>query len=181
MRRTSAALLTLLAFLSTLALVWSGGVAREPASRSLPAQAADPAAPAPLPAATTEAEGPTRDLFVFGEAAEARRSDEHLAQPSATSWTLATAATPTPEPTPAPRARLVGFLRTAAGPSAVLALDGAVEIARVREARRGYRLLALDEETATVRLETPEGEELELSLATPGAEAAAESDAPTRP
>jgi hypothetical protein len=180
MRRTSAALLTLLAFLSTLAFVWSG-LAKEQTPRPKPAQPAQGADATPPSPAKAEAASPTRDLFVFGDEAAARRSDATRDdRPGATPATSASPA-PTPEATPAPRARLVGFLRTTAGPSAVLALDGAVEIARVREERRGYRLLALDEEAATVRLKTPEGDELELSVATPTSAAAAEGDAAAQP
>jgi hypothetical protein len=166
MRRTSAALLTLAAFLSTLAFVWTGQAREGAATRPSPAPTRPAASPTPQTPPVAAAPAPTRDLFVYGEGEDAQRPGS--TRDGATSAAPSTAAaTPTPEPTPAPRARLVGFLRTSSGVSAVLALDGAVEVARVREERRGYRLLAVDEEAATARLRTPEGEEVELSAPLP--------------
>ncbi len=178
MRRTFAALLTVIAFFSTLAFVWSG-LAKEKAThpRAVPAPTATPSA-TEASAASVE-RGPTRDLLVYGDESGVPPATTDTARPGAAAVGTSSATVPTPEATPAPRARLVGFVHTAAGVSAVLALDGAVEVARVREERRGYRVLAFDEEAGTARVQTPEGEELELREEP--TVAAPEGDAPAAP
>jgi hypothetical protein len=151
-----ASTITLLA----LALGWYGfpGLAGEQAR---PAESV--AAPRPAPQQGREARAttpsPTRDLFAYGDAS-ARASTA----PAPASPTPAAGEASTP---PAPRIRLVGFLHAEGRLAAALVIDSTVDVVQAGESVGGYRVLALDEDRSTVRLVTPEGEEIEVGNPAP--------------
>jgi hypothetical protein len=103
---------------------------------------------------------PTRDLFQFGDQGPAATGP---VEPQPTTPPTVPAA----DPTPAPRARLVGFVRTPTAVKAALSLDGRVEVVALHEERSGFRVLALDADDGRVRVLSPEGQELELTLSAP--------------
>jgi hypothetical protein len=150
-------MIVIAAVASTLALQW-GGLAREE-GRQAPAAAGTQLGARETPPAAARG-APTRDLFVFGDDSDLDAAPEAVL-PGATHATEESGGALT-EPTPEPRARLVGFLRKGGRVSAVLSLDGAVEVVAVDEERRGYRVLAIDEDTGSARLRSPEGETVDV-------------------
>jgi hypothetical protein len=146
------------ALASTLALQW-GGLAREGGRPAVPAPAAKPLAETP-PAHASPPAAPTRDLFAFGD--EQGPSTVGSA-PSSAERLGAAAAEAAPEPTPEPRVRLIGFVRQRGRVAAVLSIENVIEVASVDEERSGYLILAIDEEAASARVRSPEGETLDVS------------------
>ncbi len=142
----------------TLALVGFPGLAREK-SPPAPAPAVSPDSSAEAPRATPAPPSPSRDLFVFKDE---RQADEASAGTSA--WTPAERApAASPSPTPAAPVRLVGFVRSQGQVTAVLAIDATIELAKVGDEVRGYRVLSFDPDLAQARLRAPDGQELDLA------------------
>jgi hypothetical protein len=163
MRARGRGVLAATAGLLLLVFLWSvfPGLARQ-ATRSRRGQQPhlNPPAGAPL---TYEqvVPMPTRDLFAFGP--------DHATVPApsrSVGSRARTDAAPPPDLTPPPRARLVGFMQSEGRVVAALAIDSTVELVQAGGEIHGYRVLSLDADARTVRLRTPEGEDLELSAPT---------------
>jgi hypothetical protein len=161
MRRRNAIALLAVAALLLLALAWSNRAGRatgrsDTAARSA---AAERAAAKSAPSRVDEAPArPTRDLFNFGDGESALPATQPSAAAAAT-----VAATPAAEPPL--RVRLVGFVRTQRQLKAVLAVEGLINVLGSGEKADGFRVLELDEDAARVRLRTPEGDEIDATLA----------------
>jgi hypothetical protein len=159
MRRRTAAFLVLTT-LGLLATAWFAFRGRALGPDPAAARRAPPQAqPTAAVTAPQRAQLPERDIFRF--------ADERTAAASAPVVREARASAAQPQATSSPVTgpRLLGFVRTPAGVKAALALGANVEVLAPDEQGQGYSVLAIDEDSGSVRLRTPTAEEIEVVVA----------------
>ena len=161
MRRRRVVALLAFAAIGLLVLAWSSlpGLATGGSRRAVPD--ATPEAVAHGRALLRSGETPVmprRDLFRFGDSPTP--ATRFVETPVAPAVVTAAATTAPPQ-----RVRLVGFVQAQGRLKAALAIESGIDVGGPGEEVRGFRVIALDEDAARVRLRTPEGDEIEAALA----------------